>query len=152
VAYSTVPQVKGALLVALQAVPGLAGVLIRRGLPGNPNVPELERIYIDNAVDMSREWMMLGRMRLDESYTIRVPVEVYQDGDDQAACEDRMWTIIALVEAVVIADTTLGGLLNGNTDRPSGMKPDGPDEQNSFATPEGWFSQAVLRIDCAARI
>jgi hypothetical protein len=151
VAYSTVPQAKGALLVALQAVGGLSGVLIRRGMPAT-QPPEPERIYIDNAVDMSREWMMLGRMRLDESYTLRLPVEVYQDGDDQAACEDRMWTIIALIEAVVIADTTLGGLLNGNTDRPSGMKPDGPDEQNSFATPEGWFSQAVLRIDCAARI
>jgi hypothetical protein len=150
-AYSTVPGVKAALEAGLQGIGGLAGVLVRRGMPAT-QPPEPERVYIDNAVDMSREWMMLGRMRLDESYTIRVPIEVYKNGDDQTACEDRMWTIVALVEQFVIADVTLGGLLKGNTDRPSGMKPDGPDEQNSFATPEGWFSQAVLRIDCAARI
>jgi hypothetical protein len=150
-AYSTIPGVKAALLVGLQGVGGLAGVLVRRGMPA-AQPPEAERVYVDNVTDMSREWMMVGRMRLDESYTIEIPVEVYQDGDDQAACEDRLWEIIALIEQFVVADTTCGGRLNGNTDRPSGMKPDGPDSQNSFATPEGWFSHAVLRIDCAARI
>jgi len=150
-AYSTIPAAKTALLVALQAVPGLADVLVERGLPVD-QPPATERVYIDNAVDITRDWMMLGRKRLDESYTLRIHVEVYQSGDDQAACEDRLWEIVALVEQATIADLTLGGLLNGNTDRPSGVLPGGIEDQNSFAAPDGWISHAVLRIDCAARI
>lgn len=150
-AYSTIPAVKAALLTALQALPGLTGVRVDRGLPAD-GVPERERVYIDNAVDIDREWMMVGRKRLDESYTIRILIEVYQDGNTQASCEDRMWELVALVEQATLVDLTLGGLLNGNTDRPSGIKPGGIEDQNSFAAPDGWISHAVLRIDCAARI
>lgn len=150
-AYSTIPQAKAAILSALQAAPGLSGVLLQRGIPADLP-PERERVYVDNAVDIDREWTMLGRMRLDESYTIRIPVEVVQNGNDQAACENRMWALVAEIELAVIADVTLGGLLNGNTDRPAGAMPAGIDEQNSWAYDEGWFSQAVVRIDCGARI
>lgn len=150
-AYSTIPAAKAQIVTTLAATTGLAGVLIQRGVPAEVP-PNPERVYVDNAVDIDRAWNMIGRRRLDESYTIRIPVEVYQDGDDQAATETRMWAIIAEVELALVADTTLAGVLNGNTDRPSGVIPGGIDEQNSFAMPDGWVSQAVLRIDCAARI
>lgn len=141
------------MLTTLSALPGLTGVLIARGLPtDSTRIAQLERVYIDNAVDIERNWMMLGRKRLDESYTVRVLVEVFQYGDDQRACEDRLWEIVAEVELALIADTTLNGVLNGNTDRPSGVIPGGVEDQNSFVADDGWMSHAVLRIDCAARI
>lgn len=149
--YSTIPAAKAQMLTTLSAVPGLAAVLVARGLPVD-QPPARERVYIDNAVDIVRDWMMIGRKRLDESYTVRILVEVFLDGDDQQACEDRMWEIVALVELAIVGDITLNGVLNGNTDRPSGVVPGGIEDQNSFAAPDGWISHAVLRIDCAARI
>lgn len=141
------------MLTTLSAVPGLADVLLARGLPPpDARISQLERVYIDNAVDIEREWMMIGRKRLDESYTVRVFVEVFQHGDDQQACEDRMWELVALVELAIVGDVTLSGVLNGNTNRPSGVIPGGIEDQNSFTTDDGWMSHAVLRIDCAARI
>jgi hypothetical protein len=157
-AYSTIPQAKAQMLTTLSAVGGLTGVLVARGLPPpDKPTPDLERVYINNAVDIVRDWMMVGRRRLDESYTVRIHVEVFQydpDSDpvNQAICEDRMWAIVALVEQAVIADLTLAGILNGNTERPTGVKPGGIEDENSFVNGDGWISHAVLRIDCAARI
>jgi len=150
-AYSTIPAAKARILVVLDALPGLDGVLVQRGLPTD-QPPERERVYIDNAVDISREWMMVGRRRLDESFTVRILVETFLDGDDQTAGEDRMWTIVAEIEQALILDLTLNGILTGNTERPSGIKPGGIEDQNSFPAPDGWISHAVLRMDCAARI
>lgn len=155
-AFSTIPTTKTALLALFQAQAGLSGVLVQRGVPAK--VPsQAERVYVDNAVDIVREWNMIGRLRLDESYTIRVPVEVFQydadsDPANQEAAENRMWELAAVVERAVKADPMLGGTLSGNTDHPAGITPAGIEDQNTFAGPEGWVSHAVLRFDCAARI
>lgn len=155
-AFSTIPAAKTALLALLQADVGLTGVLVARGVPAKLPV-ETERVYIDNAVDIVRDWNMIGRLRLDESYTIRIPIEVFEydansDPVNQQTAEDRMWEIAAVVELAIKADPTLGGTLNGNTDHGAGMTPGGIEDQNSYAAPDGWVSHAVLRIDCAARI
>ena len=146
-AYSTIPAAKGALLTILQGVSGLSGVLVARGVPADPP-PQAERVYVDNATDIEREWAGLGQFKLYEEYTVRIPVEVYLAGNDQLACEDRMWEIVALVEQAVLADLTLNGILDG----PGHAKPAGCEDQNSFAAPDGWISHTVLRIDCKARI
>jgi len=146
-AYSTVPAVKGALLTILQGIGGLSGVLVARGVPAEPP-PQSERVYIDNAVEINREWAGIGQFKLDEEYIVRIPIEVYQPGNDQPACEDRMWQIVALIEQAIIADLTLNGILDG----PGHAKPAGCEDQNSFAAPDGWISHTVLRIDCKARI
>lgn len=146
-AYSTIPAVKAALLTILQGVSGLSTVHVARGVPVDP-APNPERVYIDNAVEISREWAGIGQYRLDEEYTVRIPVEVYLPGNDQPACEDRMWEIVALVEQAILADLTLNGILDG----PGHAKPAGCEDQNSFAAPDGWISHTVLRIDCKARI
>jgi hypothetical protein len=146
-AYSTVPAVKVALLTIIQGIGGLSGVLVARGVPAEPP-PEQERVYIDNAVEINREWAGIGQFKLDEEYIVRIPIEVYQPGNDQPACEDRMWQIVALIEQAVIADLTLNGILDG----PGHAKPAGCEDQNSFAAPDGWISHTVLRIDCKARI
>jgi hypothetical protein len=146
-AYSTIPAVKGALLTILQGIGGLAGVLVVRGVPAE-QPRESERVYIDNAVDIEREWAGIGTFKLAEEYTVRIPVEVYLPGNDQSGCEDRMWEIVALVEQAILADLTLNGILDG----PGHAKPAGCEDQNSFAAPEGWLSHTVLRIDCKARI
>ena len=146
-AYSTIPSAKAAILTALQAAGGLAGVLVARGVPAEPP-PQPERVYVDNAVDIERDWAGLGQLKQYEEYTVRIPIEVYQHGDDQAACEDRMWALVAVVEQAILADLTLNTVLAG----PGHAQPAGIEDQNSFAAPDGWVSHTVLRIDCKARI
>ncbi|HVE24811.1 MAG TPA: hypothetical protein VNC22_05385, partial [Sporichthya sp.] len=69
-AYSTIPAAKAQLLTTLQARSGLAGVLVAWGLPAK--LPEeSERVYIDDAINVTREWAGIGSFVIDEEYTLR---------------------------------------------------------------------------------
>ncbi len=150
-AYSSIPAAKAQLLTTLAARPALAGVLVAWGMPAEPP-PQREAIYILDAVNVQREWAQLGQLRIDESYTLRVLVEVYQEGecvgrDDQRVCEERMWAIVAEVEQAIVADLTLASVLAG----PGHAKP-GPVDPRCFPVHDGWVAEAPLQIQCRARI
>ena len=104
-----------------------------------------ERVYIDDAINVEREWAQLGQFRIDESYELKIAVEVYQEGDDRRACEERMWAIVAEVEQAAVLDVTLAGVLNWGA-KPGTMNP------RTFPWGEGWISQVVLQLECSARI
>lgn len=144
-AASTIPAAKNALLAAIQARTALttAGVLIERGLP--VKLPsENERIYVNNARDIEREWADLGAQRLEESYTIEVVVECYKAGDYQTETEDRLWALVYEVELAVRSDLTLAGTVRI-------ARPDGSQE-DTFATDDGWVARTITRVACEARI
>lgn len=144
-AYSTIPAAKARILTTLTALGSLSGVLVAWGVPGE--VPEQrERVYIDDATDIRRDWATLGRYTLEENYGLQLLVEVYQEGDDQRACEERMWVIVALVERAVLTDITLAGTLKW------GAKPGAITEQKTLPASDGWLSYARMRIDCGARL
>lgn len=146
-AASTIPAAKAALLSALQARLGLAGVLIAWAPPVRPP-PQPEAIYVDDATDVEREWISLGAQRLDETYTLQVRVETiaYGDGSDiRQAVEERMWVLVAEVEQAVRDDLTLGGTLHGKGAKPDGVEP------FTYPTDDGWIAHALVRIDCMAR-
>lgn len=146
-AASTIPAAKAALLGALQARVALADCYVAWGLPAKPP-PQSEAIYVDDAVDVQREWVSLGAQRLDERYTLQVRVETIAYGDDSAlrqSVEERMWVLVAAVEQCVRDDLTLGGTLYGTTATPAGVEP------LTFPTDNGWIAHALIRIDCMAR-
>lgn len=146
-AASTIPAAKAALLSALQARPGLSGVLVAWGASAKP-ATQSEAIYVDDATEVEREWISLGAQRLDEIYTLQVRVEstAYGDGSDvRQGVEDRLWTLVAEVEQAVRDDLTLGGTLHGKGAKPAGVEP------LTFPTDEGWIAHALVRIDCMAR-
>lgn len=142
--YSTIPAAKAQLVTTLQARAGLAGVLVQWGMPAE--VPaERERVYVDDAVRVVREWAVLGRYRLDEAYSLLIVVEVFQEGDAQRACEERMWEIVAEVEHAAVEDLTLAGVLKWGA-KPGAMEP------KCLPAADGWLAFVTLRLDCKARI
>lgn len=150
-AYSTIPAAKDRLITTLQARSGLAGVLIAWGLPAEPP-PTRERVYVDDAVNVSRDWAGVGNFVIDEEYTLHIRVEAFQEGevigrDDQRTCEERMWAIVAEVEQAIVLDVTLGGVLGG----PGNAKP-GQLVPKCFPVDNGWIAHVVIDVDCRARI
>lgn len=141
-AYSTIPAAKAQLLTTLQARTGLAGVLVAWGLPMDEPA-DRERVYVDDATNVERDWAQLGLRRVDESYDLKVHVEVYERGNDRRGCEERMFEIVAEVEqAAVVAPP---GVLNWAV-KPGAMDP------RSFPWADGWLSQVTLNLECHGRI
>lgn len=146
-AASTIPAAKAALLSALRGRSGLSGVVVEWAAPVRPS-PQAEAIYVDDAIDVQREWISLGAQRLDETYALQVRVETiaYGDGSDvRQTVEERLWELVAEIEQAVRDDLTLGGVLHGK-----GAKPDGVDPF-TYPTDDGWIAHALVRIDCMAR-
>lgn len=144
-AASTIPAAKAALLALIDARPGLDGVHVAWGIPAE--LPqELERVFVGDAVEVSREWVSLGAYKLDEEYTLQVHVETFAAGNDQATTEQRLWTLIAEVEAAV-RDSVPKLTLNGTV---RVARPDAVDTQ-TLPTDDGWAASATLRIVCEAR-
>lgn len=146
-AASTIPAAKAALLSALQARVALVDVVVAWGLPAKPP-QQSEAIYVDDAIDVERDWVSLGARRLDERYTLQVRVETIAYGDDsdlRQTVEERMWVLVAEIEQTVRDDLTLGGTLYGTTAKPAGVEP------LTFPTDTGWIAHALVRIDCMAR-
>jgi len=102
-----VKDTKAAIVAKLSARAGLAGVLIRRGLPvAVPAQPE--RIYISTTDGVSRTAQPSHGIG-DEVFIIHVMVEVVGvSGADHQAVEDRMWDVAAEVDAQVTADPEFG--------------------------------------------
>lgn len=144
-AFSTIPAAKSELLTRLKQRPGLAGVLVEWGL--GAKLPAVsERVALGDVTNVMREWVALGQRRVNETYTLSIHVEVYQRGDDQRACEERMWEIVSEVELTAISDITLAGVLNW------GCKPGAMAPRTGPADSEGWVSFVTLHLDCTARI
>jgi hypothetical protein len=142
-AASTIPAAKAALLTAIQARVALAGVHVAWGVPADlPAEPE--RIYVGDAVDVSRVWASLGAYRLDESYTLQVHVETFAGGNDQRTVEERLWVLVNEVEQAVRGDLTLAGAVRVT-------RPD-PIDSRTLPTDDGWAASATWRLAVEARI
>jgi hypothetical protein len=101
---STIPAARTALhagLVALQATT-LAGVGVNRTGSWDQRA-DFDVINVLNARNVSREYPASGATFFTEEYTIPVEVQAFGAGDDITAVETRLWALIAIVEAFVIA-------------------------------------------------
>lgn len=144
-AYSTIPAAKSLLITLLQARPGLTGVLVDWGIPQQEPTDARERVYVDDATGVERAWVALGQLRLDETYRLQVAVEVYREGTDRRACEERMWAIVAEVEQTAVVSMRLP-VSNWEVPKPEMGDP------KTFPWGDGWCSNVMLELVCAARI
>lgn len=106
---SSIPAAKDALQAAISASPDLDGVAVIRTGDWTERVPESDRVIVEGAREIERDWTALGQLRLEETYTLVVSVEVIHRGADLTAAETRMWALVTAVERAVIADVKLGG-------------------------------------------
>jgi hypothetical protein len=141
--YSTVPAAKAALKVLLEGRAGLAGVSIGWDRSAE-TMAVIERVYLFDTIDHTRDWVVLGPRRIDEEYTLQVVCDTFGSGSDPTATEARLWELISEVELAVIGDMELGSTVRQS-------KPDGT-TTTLVPTDEGWIASATVRIVCEARI
>ncbi len=103
---STIPAFKAALLDALQARTGLAGVQIEWGLPQSE--PQDELIML---LDVSGEqvWAPMGRLHKEETYTLDLWISVLRSGGEQQTASERAFELLAEVEGFLRGDVSVGG-------------------------------------------
>lgn len=108
--FSTIPDVKAALLALFQARPGLAGVAIQRGII---DPPTLEMIEIFES-DTERDYRALKPQPHGVREQINITIRVTAMSSAQvslADAEDRMWAICDELDGAFRADIGLGDLL-----------------------------------------
>lgn len=106
---STVAVVKAALVALLEARPGLAGVKVEYGHPGDSTEKEL--IYFGRAIGTQDiNVMREGRKKRDEEYVLDAHIEVLVEGGTQQEADDRALELTAELETALADDprATLG--------------------------------------------
>lgn len=138
-AASSIPAAKAALLAAIEARPALTGITVEWGVTAE--LPEdAEFITIADARDVRRDWSSFDEF--EENYLLRAFVNTLDPGGTNQGAEERMWLIVAEVEAAVRADLTLGGTVADV--RPDAVIPTtGPFDL-------GWWAQAEVMFACRA--
>lgn len=139
---STVPAVKAALVTLIDGT--TSGVTVTWAAPTDEEDYVAEMIWLGD-VEHTDEFGALGGQRIDESYEVEIVVQVYQEGDDAQACEERAWVLRAAVVTAIRADLTLGGILN----KWAGTF---PTRMETRPADKGWLAKGTLRLPCRARI
>jgi hypothetical protein len=106
-----------------------------------------ENVYVCG-IRGERQWSGLGRHRanqVEENYSVEVDVEVYRDGTDAEGTENRMWAIVALLEAA-IEDPTLGNQQGVTWSLVEHF------DQKSTGGNDGWMAAITLGVAVKARI
>lgn len=106
-ATSTAPTVRAALIAALDARPGLNGVLVTHFWQGQAD--EQEAVYLGNTT-LQNDWATLraGRKTREETYQIGLHIRVFTPGFWDATNETRIFALIAEVENLVADDPAIG--------------------------------------------
>lgn len=104
---STIPDVKAAIVAAIDAHTDLDGVQVTYGHPGKH--PEREFVFVGGTVEWDEEWASLGASRRTERYTLELYVNVLKPGLTQQQATERAFVIFNGVGKALLADPTLGG-------------------------------------------
>lgn len=119
---SSVPAVKAKILTLLQAAQaegqGLEGVSVDWADPSG-DIAHEHIFMTDPFIEESAAALATTRPR-KELYTLPVLVHVRRDGNDAQAAEERMWELVAEVEAIIGGATNLdnvGGVLTAQIEQ-----------------------------------
>jgi hypothetical protein len=105
---STVPTIKDALVTALKAQAGLAGIQVERAHPG-PEKLDREAVWLGAARGRHViPVMKAGRKSRDEEYIVEVLLSVVKPGGTLEEAEERAFALLAEVEDVLADDPRLG--------------------------------------------
>jgi hypothetical protein len=139
---NTIYPAKAALKAALEAhtFPDTPPT-ITWGAPTEKEDVTYDMIYLGPVNDQPAEdtFLVLGGVRVDETYRLTVMVDVYRYGDDEQATELRAWQLHDGVLSVLDADHTIGGTVN----RITGFR---VRQSNPVPQPSQWRSQILIEV------
>jgi hypothetical protein len=138
-------SLKAHLVDLLSAAPGLAGVQIAYGFPGDSM--ERECVYVARVTGTVEILLMQGgRKQRDDQFTITLIIQAGLDGGSEQASEERASEMYAVVENVLADDPSLDdvdGLIDAQI-----RQVDGP---HTMQTMEGALAMFAIDIECHAR-
>lgn len=149
---STVPAAKAAIRVLIETNtwPGVAPAF-RWGAPTEgEDVPKTGELVYFDGTEVAEDESVMGATRIDESYSVRIVIEVRLEGDDEFAAEARSWDLY-------------DSLRHALKQLPQGMLLDQPGvmqvrlaaggnrrvrQANAPSAPQQWISRIVVDQDC----
>jgi len=147
---STVPAVKAALQVQLQARGGLSGVEVSYGLPRSQHK---EWIWLADVENHTQEMaaarsLATGGPPRNEEYDLLVVIRTERAGRDQKASDERLYALVDEISQQLRTDPSVSAAVG-----PSGWAQFGgiPAMQPAAAN-DGVASKALLSIHVKARI
>jgi hypothetical protein len=143
---STVPAAKAALLALLQAhsFPVQNPVVQWGGPTEAEDFPKRGELIYFGETEISDENVTLGAVRYDETYNLRVVIEVRLPGDKEQAAEVRAWDIYAELQKVLDQNRTLSTTINRLTDRTV--------RQSNVPLPKEWLARIVVDQGCVGLV
>lgn len=105
---STAPAVKAAVAQLLRTRPGLTGVQVSVGHPGQSIEPDC--LIVSVVTGARQEARSIGGRHRDEDYTLDVIVSVARTDEDQETVTARAYELLAEIEDALRDDPNLGGL------------------------------------------
>ena len=139
---TTVYPAKVALKAALEAHTFAGGQpVISWGAPTESDDLSYEMIYFGPTNDPPADEQLntLGAGKVDEVYTLKILAEVYQQGDDEQAVEQRAWQFHDGILTVLCADHTIDGTVN----RITGFR---ARQVTTMAATKYWRSQILIEV------
>lgn len=114
------------------------------------NTPTGENVYLAQA-NLDADALTLGRSAYTETFTIRVVIDVWQDGDDEMVCEERadvLYEQVIRMFAAAASPGQPGSYLNGTVNTL------GPWTSNRAVAPygSGWRCQVTVEQDCTKNV
>lgn len=145
---STVPTVKAALVAALAARPGLAGVKVSWGWPGPEAVAEMVVVGELAAGTQTVPTLRATRVQREERYDLAVTCFAARHdatAADQRLAEERAFALAGEVEDLLASDPRLG-LSDIAWARVSQL------ELASAPADRGWVAQVTVTVSVVARL
>lgn len=106
--------------------------------------PTLDLVYFGDT-EIADDFRILGATRSDESYKLRVVIDVRRWGDDEQATEQRAWELHDQILTLLRANMTLSGAIN----RVTGYV---VRQANPVPSPQQWRSLIAIEVSCVGFI
>lgn len=143
---STVPAAKAALKALLEARTWDAATpKIRWGGPTETeDFPKGGEVIYFGDTEIQDNNQTLGATRYDETYNLRLVIDVKAYGDDEQRTEQRGWDLYGEVIELLDANRELGGVLSRMTDRTV--------RQTNVPLPSEWLARIVVDQGCVGLV
>src|SRR5512147_1406675 len=138
---TTVPQAKAALKALLEAWTWPVNTPeIRWGGPTEgEDFPQGGEIIYFGETEITNDNYRLGVTAWDESYNLRIVIEVFAYGDLEQNVEQRCWDLYGEVVEILMANKTLNGAVTYlDAEQPRGVR------QINMPLPQQWMSRIVI--------
>jgi hypothetical protein len=110
---TTIDAVIDALLALIAGLPECAApVFVSDGYPiSEPNTIVTVGGTVEPVVEGDHSWAEIGHLAREEDYLVQVVISAYDGGFVQKTARDQAFTIFRAIDAALVADPTLGGLV-----------------------------------------